>query len=133
MSEELTVGELARSVGMRASALRYYESIGLLLPTRRVSGQRRYDVDALDQLRLIQFAQQLGFSLDEIRQLFGGFPAQTPPSQRWRALTPPKLAEIDLLISRAQQIRKTLEGTLRCECEALEDCAALCDPASLTP
>ena len=125
MSEEMTIGEVARRAGVRASALRYYESIGLLLPTRRVGGQRRYDQDALDQLVLIKFAQQTGFSLDEIRQLFGGFPAQTPPAQRWHAVTPPKLAEIDLLISRAQAIRKMLETTLRCQCAALEDCAAL--------
>jgi len=129
MSEEMTIGEVARRAGMRTSALRYYESVGLLLPTRRTGGQRRYDADAFHQLMLIKFAQQIGFSLDEIRQLFGGFPAQTPPSQRWRALTPPKLAEIDLLISRAQQIKQMLETTLRCQCAALEDCAALCDPA----
>ncbi|MBI1257902.1 MAG: MerR family transcriptional regulator [Chloroflexi bacterium] len=133
MSEEMTIGEVARRAGMRPSALRYYESVGLLLPTRRVGGQRRYDAEALHQLMLIQFAQRVGFSLDEIRQLFDGFPAQTPPSQRWRTMTPPKLAEIDLLISRAQAIRKTLESTLRCQCAALEDCAALCDPASVTP
>jgi MerR family redox-sensitive transcriptional activator SoxR len=133
MSEELTVGELAKRAGMRASALRYYESIGLLLPTRRVGGQRRYDAEALAQLMLLQFAQRIGFSLDEIRQWFAGFPAHTPPSQRWRELTPPKLAEIDLLISRAQEIRQTLEATLRCQCATVEDCAALCDPAALTP
>jgi MerR family redox-sensitive transcriptional activator SoxR len=129
MSEEMTIGEVARRAGVRSSALRYYESVGLLLPTRRIGGQRRYDADALHQLMLIKFAQQIGFSLDEIRQLFGGFPAQTPPSQRWRAITPPKLVEIDLLISRAQQIKQMLETTLLCQCETLEDCAALCDPA----
>jgi len=127
MSEEMTIGEMARRAGVRSSALRYYESVGLLLPTRRLGGQRRYDAEALSQLTLIKFAQQIGFSLDEIRQLFGGFPAQTPPSQRWRTITPPKLAEIDLLISRAQQIKQMLETTLRCQCGSLEDCAALAE------
>jgi MerR family transcriptional regulator, redox-sensitive transcriptional activator SoxR len=133
MCEEITIGELARSAGMRSSALRYYESIGLLLPARRVGGQRRYKTEAIQQLRLIQFAQQIGFSLDEIRRLFGGFPAQTPPAQRWRTVTPQKLAEVELLIRRAQAIKQMLEATLRCACESLEECAALCDPASVTP
>ena len=129
----MTIGEIARRAGLNTSALRYYESVGVFLPTRRVSGQRRYSQDALRQLRLIQFAQQIGFSLDEIRVLLGGFPEQTAPAQRWRTLVPPKLAQIDLLISQAQAIKRQLEQTLRCQCAALDDCAALCEPAPLTP
>ena len=133
MSEELTIGELVRQTGLRHSALRYYESIGLLLPARRVSSQRRYRSETVQRIKLIQLAQQMGFSLDEIRHLLDGFPEQTPPATRWRALAPQKLAEVELLISRAEQIKQMLEGTLRCACATLEDCPVLCDSASLTP
>jgi MerR family redox-sensitive transcriptional activator SoxR len=131
--EMMTIGEIAGRAGVNPSALRYYERVGLFLPTRRVSGQRRYSEDALHRLRLIQFAQGIGFSLEEIRRLLGGFPEATAPAQRWRALVPPKLAQIDLLIAQAQQMREQLQQTLRCGCATLDECAALCEAALLTP
>ena len=67
---EFTISEVGRKVGVQSSAIRYYEQIGLLPPARRVSGQRRYDSTMLYRLAVIQRARQLGFTLDEIRQLF---------------------------------------------------------------
>lgn len=70
---ELTVGELAKRVGMRASALRYYEQQGLLAPDRRSpSGYRLYAPQAEETLRFIQRAQRIGFSLDDIKALLAG-------------------------------------------------------------
>jgi DNA-binding transcriptional MerR regulator len=70
----LTIGELARQVGLRPSALRYYEAEGLLEPSGRTeAGYRLYDVAAADTVRLIQQAQRLGFSLAEIRALLGAW------------------------------------------------------------
>ncbi len=69
MPNYLTIGEVAERAGLRTSALRYYEEAGLLEPTTRVSGQRRYDESALERLTVIQFCQQLGFTLAEIRLL----------------------------------------------------------------
>ncbi|HEY1408877.1 MAG TPA: MerR family transcriptional regulator [Promineifilum sp.] len=66
----LTIGALARQVGLRTSALRYYEAEGLLTPAGRTeAGYRLYDPSDVDTLRLIQRAQRLGFSLSEIRTL----------------------------------------------------------------
>lgn len=71
--DELTVGELAKRVGMRASALRYYEQQGLLTPARRSpSGYRLYAPEAEETLRFIQRAQRIGFSLEDIRALLAG-------------------------------------------------------------
>ena len=64
---ELTISEVARQVGLQASAIRYYERIGLLPRAPRISGQRRYDTTALYRLAIIQRARQLGFTLTEIR------------------------------------------------------------------
>lgn len=66
----LTIGELARQVGLRTSALRYYEAEGLLEPSGRTeAGYRLYAPESVDLVRLIQRAQRLGFSLAEIRTL----------------------------------------------------------------
>ena len=80
----MTISEAARQTGLQASAIRYYEQIGLLPAAARMSGQRRYDTSILYRLAIIQRAQQLGFTLDEIRQLFFGFGSVTAASQRWR-------------------------------------------------
>jgi MerR family redox-sensitive transcriptional activator SoxR len=81
----LTISEVARRVGLRPSAIRYYEQIGVLPAAHRVSGQRRYEEAALYRLAVLQRARQIGFTLDEIRQLFFGFRNGTPPSERWKS------------------------------------------------
>ena len=68
--EELTIGEVARQAGIRPSALRYYESIGLLPVPRRVNGRRRYDPAIVQQLTVLQVARQAGFTIAEIQTLF---------------------------------------------------------------
>ena len=82
----MQISELARQAGLRASAIRFYERIGLLPPARRVSGQRRYDHGVLSRLAVIERARQSGFTLDEARRLFSGFREGVPPSERWRKL-----------------------------------------------
>src|SRR5215475_12264560 len=88
---ELTIGAVARRSGLRPSAVRYYESVGLLPAPRRVNGQRRFDADVVRLLGTIRFAQQAGFTVAEIRILFHGFGADVPPSARWRQLAKSKL------------------------------------------
>jgi MerR family redox-sensitive transcriptional activator SoxR len=121
--EDLTIGEVARRAGVRTSALRYYESIGLLPAPRRVSGRRRYDSAAVQMLGVIHLAQQAGFTIAEIQTLFHGFAAGTPPAERWRPLAEHKLGEIDALIDRAQHMRRLLETLLQCGCVSLEECS----------
>jgi MerR family transcriptional regulator, redox-sensitive transcriptional activator SoxR len=123
--EELTIGEVARRAGLETSAVRYYESIGLLKSLRRVNGHRRYDASVLHILTMIRFAQQAGFTLAEIETLFHGFEPDTPPAARWRSMAQEKLPEIDLLIERAQGMKHMLENGLRCGCLRLEDCAIM--------
>src|SRR5260370_37752382 len=70
----LAIGEVARRAGLKPSALRFYERLGLLPVPARASGRRRYDESALLRLRGIGFAREGGFSLQEIGQLFSGRP-----------------------------------------------------------
>ena len=72
MEAALSVGQVASAVGINASAVRYYERVGVLAPAERVSGQRRYGAETIDRLRTIQAAQQAGFTLAEITQLLKG-------------------------------------------------------------
>lgn len=121
--KELTIGEVAHKAGIRTSALRYYESMGLLPAPRRASGgHRRYDASILEQVAILHMAQQAGFTIAEMRLLVAGFEASVPASERWQQLARAKLSEIEALIAHAQQTKRLLEGLVQCECVHLEEC-----------
>src|SRR5581483_11140669 len=65
--EELTIGEVARRTGLQTSAIRYYESVGVLPPSRRVNERRRYDSSIFQRLGIIQLARQAGFRISELQ------------------------------------------------------------------
>jgi len=115
----LTIGALAEQTGHHPSALRYYEEIGLLKPAARVSGRRRYDPDAVDQLALIALYQDVGFTLDEIRSLL---PYRGYARQRWETLASAKVKELDATIRKAQAARRLLNETIECRCTRLDGC-----------
>src|SRR5438477_2320469 len=120
---ELMISEVARQVGFQTSAIRYYESIGLLPRAPRISGQRRYDTTALYRLAIIQHARRLGFSLSEIRLLFFGFRNVTRASERWRTLSQRKLAELDRLMDGIKAVRGVLRKLMtECRCDTLDQC-----------
>lgn len=120
--EGLTIGEVAHRTGLRTSALRYYEEQGVLPAPRRVNGRRRYDRSILRMVEVLRFAQQAGFTLAEIRKLFHGFGAETPLGARWKALARAKLEELDALIARATQMKRSIEKGSGCGCVRIEDC-----------
>src|SRR3954452_18111646 len=93
---QLSIGELARRAGRPASTIRYYESIGVLPEPERVSGRRRYTPEVLRRLATIDVAQQVGFTLDEIRELLNA--DGEPAHLRVRRLAESKLPGIDALI-----------------------------------
>jgi MerR family transcriptional regulator, redox-sensitive transcriptional activator SoxR len=120
---QLSISEVARQVGVQASAIRYYERIGILLPAQRISGQRRYDGTVLYRLAVIQRARQIGFTLDEIRQLFFGFRNVTRASERWQKLSRRKLAELDGLMDGIKTMQRLLKKMVQgCRCESLDQC-----------
>ncbi len=119
---ELTIGVAAKQAGIRPSALRYYESIGLLPTPRRMNGQRRYDPSIVARLKVIQLAQQASFTVAEIQTLFYGFAADVTVGDRWRPLATQKLGEVDALIERAHRMKSILEALLQCGCLRFEDC-----------
>jgi len=121
---QLTISEVAQQVGLRPSAIRYYEQIGILLPAQRISGQRRYDATVLNRLAVIQRARQLGFTLEEIRRLFFGFRNVTPASARWRELSQRKLTELEVLSGQIKTMQRLLRKMIeKCRCDTLDQCA----------
>src|SRR3984893_4186 len=118
----IIIGEVARRACLRASAIRYYEKIGLLPKTQRIRGQRRYEPGVLNCLAVIDVAKRAGFRIDEIRPLFQGFGTGIPAFHRWQVLAQRKITEMDDLIARAKKMKRLLEKADRCKCLDLEDC-----------
>jgi len=120
---QLTVSQVARQLGLRPSAIRYYERIGVLLPAERVSGQRRYDHTVLHRLAVIQRARRTGFTLDEVKLLFFGFQDGTPACKRWQQLSRRKLAELEEQLEHIKTMQHVLRQMMRrCRCSTLDEC-----------
>jgi MerR family redox-sensitive transcriptional activator SoxR len=121
-NELLEIGEVARESGKAASAIRYYEEIGLLPEPLRVSGRRRYPRDVVRTLAVIETAQRAGLTLDEIRLLLQASQNDGTAAERLREVAERNLPEIVALIERAELVRGWLEDAARCLCPTLDDC-----------
>ncbi|HYY65070.1 MAG TPA: MerR family transcriptional regulator [Gaiellaceae bacterium] len=130
ISELLTIGEVAGESGKAASAIRYYEEIGLLPEPVRVAGRRRYRREVVRSLAVIETAQRAGLTLDEIRLLLQASPDDGAVTDRLREVAERKLPELEALIERAELVRGWLEDAARCVCPTLDDCP-LFEPARL--
>ncbi len=125
----LTIGEVSRATGHSRSAIRFYESRGVLATPERVSGQRRYTPSVIRDLALIQTAQAAGFSLAEIRDLRV---AGTRGNERLRELARTRASVVDGEMARLRNVRSWLTHASDCGCEDLGDCelfaASTCAP-----
>jgi MerR family redox-sensitive transcriptional activator SoxR len=120
---DLSISEVASRIGLRPSAIRYYEQIGILVPPERRSGQRRYGSETLYRLAVVQRARRTGFTLDEIRRLFFGFDKTMPVSARWRKLCGAKIAELDSRQKEIADMQRLLQDMIaKCCCETVEQC-----------
>jgi len=119
---DLAISDVARVFGLRTSAIRYYEQIGILPPATRKNGQRRYDKTALFRLAVVQRARETGFSLEEIRELFFGFPPGMRPPKRWQQLSQRKIGELRNRMKRLKLMETLLKRVENCRCDALDEC-----------
>lgn len=125
MMEELTIGEVARFAGLQTSAIRYYESMGLLPPPKRINGHRRYDASVLKRLGLIQLVREAGFGIRDLQVLFSDMNTDAPTTTHWQALATEKIAELDALIKRTQATKAWLQEAIQKECKGVEDCVTV--------
>lgn len=105
----LSIGELAERSGVAATALRYYDELGLVRPIARVSGRRRYSAAAVAEVGAIRFLREVGFSLREIGTLMAG--GERKARQK---VVDCKLAELTEQQHRLQVARAALEHARRC-------------------
>jgi DNA-binding transcriptional MerR regulator len=119
MAPSLTIGDVARRAGVAATALRYYEQLGLVPPPARLGGQRRYDESVLARLEVIRLCKSAGFALEEIQLLFADDEPGRPAS---RALAEAKLAEIDARMESLARARAVIEWGMRCRCPSIDAC-----------
>jgi MerR family redox-sensitive transcriptional activator SoxR len=122
VANDLSISDVARVFGLRTSAIRYYEDIGILPSPLRKNGQRRYDNNALFRLAVVQRARETGFTLKEIRELFFGIKPGTRPPKRWNQLSRRKIAELRERMKRLKQMETLLKRVEDCRCDALEEC-----------
>ena len=118
----MKIGQLARATGLRPSAIRYYERLGLLPRPDRANSQRRYPGDAHHRVLLVRFASDMGFTLGEIKLFLNGLRDATPVGTRWKKLAKPKIKEVDASIKRAGCLKSLLEHLLQCRCASLRVC-----------
>jgi len=118
----MKIGQLARSANLNASAIRYYEKMGLLAPPQRLGGQRRYPAEAIHRVLLIRFASDMGFTLSEIKLFLSGLRDDTPVGPRWKKLAARKLIEVEQSIARSLKLQALLQGLRHCHCASLQQC-----------
>src|SRR5258708_7933687 len=118
----MKIGELAARASLNASAIRYYEKMGLLAAPQRTGGQRRFPSDALSRVLLIRFATDMGFTLAEIKLFLSGLRDNAPVGPRWKKLATRKLHEVEQNIARSLKLKALLQGLLHCRCASLQFC-----------
>jgi MerR family redox-sensitive transcriptional activator SoxR len=124
MPETLTIGELAVRSGVAASALRYYERLGLIRAGRTGGNQRRYDRAELRRVAFIRISQQVGISLEEIRIALDSLPeSRTPSRADWARLSARWQGRLDEKIRLLTKLRDELTGCIGCGCLSLKRCA----------
>lgn len=120
----LTIGYVAERTGLPPSAIRYYETEGLVHPDRNAGGHRRYTRADLRRLSFVMISQGLGFSIAEIRTALEGLPSDRAPTKAdWARISRQFGAELDARIAQMQVLRARLDGCIGCGCLSLKSCA----------
>lgn len=127
--EPLTIGALSQRTGVATSALRFYETQGLIRSTRTAGGQRRYDREVLRRVGFIKIAQTVGLELDAIRASLNSLPnSRTPTKADWERLSRSWKPMLDERIATLVRLRDQLGECIGCGCLSLRSCA-LYNPA----
>ncbi len=124
MTELLTIGEIAERTGVATSALRFYESKGLVTSSRTDGNQRRFDRSAIRVISIIRAAQAVGISLDEIAGALAELPkGRTPTRADWAKMSRRWRDRLDAQINELAALREDLTDCIGCGCLSLKSCA----------
>jgi MerR family redox-sensitive transcriptional activator SoxR len=123
-SDVLPISEVAHRAGIAPSALRFYEKEGLVSAQRSAGGQRRYARSVLRRLAFVRAAQNVGLSLEEVREALASLPdGRTPNSADWARLSRTWRARLDDQIAGLTALREGLSSCIGCGCLSLRRCA----------
>jgi len=123
MEQSLTIGALSERTGVTPSALRFYESEGLIHAERSEGGQRRYHRDALRRVSFVRVAQEVGLSLQEIRDAMASLPDnRTPTEKDWHRLSMSWRPRLDAPIAVLERLRGRLDRCIGCGCLSPKVC-----------
>ena len=123
---QLSIGHLAERAGVATSAIRFYESRGLIQSVRTTGNQRRYEQHTLRRIGFIRTAQQVGLSLDEIAGALATLPDnRTPTTADWHRLSTSWRPRLDEQIRRTELLRDRLDGCIGCGCLSLKSCSLM--------
>lgn len=124
LPDRLTISELSARSGVAPSALRFYESIGLIDAERTSGNQRRYRRSVLRRVAVIRVAQGMGVPLADVRRSFAALPQQRDPTPAdWGRLSRRWHDELEQRIATLQRLRDQLSSCIGCGCLSLERCA----------
>jgi len=124
LPEHITITELAYRSGVAASALRYYESLGLIAAARTSGNQRRYRRSSLRRVAVIKVARSMGVSLQQLREAFRALPDRRDPTPAdWEQLSGRWRDELSERITILEKLRDQLSACIGCGCLSLERCA----------
>nr|AIA77237.1 transcriptional activator SoxR [Vibrio cholerae] len=122
-NDYLTVGQLSERSGVATSALRFYETKQLITSFRTNSNQRRYLPSMLRRVALIQVAQSVGFTLEEIRYELSTLPMnKTATKQDWDRVAKKWQQDLDKKMVKIQSLKDNLSGCIGCGCLSMKKC-----------
>lgn len=120
----LTISELSARSGAAPSALRFYESLGMISATRTAGNQRRYPRHMLRRVAFIRAGRQVGLELKQIQASLAMLPTDRAPTMaQWRRAARTWQARIDEKIAELQRLSGTLGSCIGCGCLSLRRCA----------
>jgi len=115
MTALMNIGEAAKASGVSAKMIRHYESVGLFPEALRTeSGYRQYGEKELSTLRFIRHSRDLGFSIEQIRELLGLWQNRRRPSRQVKALAQAHIQELEEKLQELQAMKATLEHLVHC-------------------
>lgn len=119
----LTIGDLSNRTGLAVSAIRFYETHGIVHPVRNAGGHRRYGRHDLRRLSFAMAAQRLGFALTDIAAHMADLPDHKAPSKAdWTRISKGFRHDIDTRIAELERLRDTLDSCIGCGCLSLKAC-----------
>jgi MerR family redox-sensitive transcriptional activator SoxR len=124
--QELTIGEVATRSGVAPSALRFYESAGLIASRRTSGNQRRYGRATLRRVAFIQAGKAAGIPLAGIHDALATLPAERVPTRRdWERLSRRWREDLDRRIATLEALRGRLTTCIGCGCLSIDRCELL--------